>query len=100
MGCLCVIAGQPRRPDCAVGRLVERFAEARALSPAEEHVLTLAAHGLTTKEIATTRGQSPKTVDQYWYRIYCKTGLRSQRDLLAHLIDLALAAPIRRAPRP
>jgi DNA-binding CsgD family transcriptional regulator len=90
--CACLTAkpGVARPPTCRVGDLVQRFSSERALSPAEQHVLVLAAHGLTTKEIATVRQQSAKTVDQYWYRIYCKTGLGSQRDLLARLLDLAM----------
>ena len=77
--------------QAALGRLVDTFSAEKDLSAAEAYVVRLAADGLTTRQIANLRQISTKTVDQYWARIYLKTGAPSQRVLLSHLLKRALA---------
>lgn len=48
--------------------------DGRLLSTREAQVLTLMAHGLSTKSIAAEMGVSPSTVRSYGGRIVCKLG--------------------------
>jgi DNA-binding NarL/FixJ family response regulator len=50
-------------------------------------VLQAIAHGLTSSEVATLLGISPKSVDNHKQRIYAKLGVQSQ----AHAVAVALA---------
>jgi DNA-binding CsgD family transcriptional regulator len=60
------------------------------LSPAETSVVHLAAHGLSSKQIADARRSSAKTVETLWSRIYRKVKLPSQRDVLSALLREAV----------
>jgi DNA-binding CsgD family transcriptional regulator len=72
--------------------MVGQFADEHGLSGGERETVRLAAEGLVSKEIAERRQQSVKTVDSYWARIYIKTGLGSQREILSALLRRALGA--------
>jgi DNA-binding CsgD family transcriptional regulator len=54
-----------------------------ALSPAEQRVATLAAEGLSNKEIAQTLFVTVKTVETHLSRVYAKLGVRSRSQLAA-----------------
>ena len=53
------------------------------LSPRETEVLRLAMTGLIAKEIAVVLSVSAKTIEQYWSRIYGKTGVRGREAVIA-----------------
>lgn len=55
------------------------------LSRREEQIVAAAARGLDTKATAAELGLSPKTVDEYWRRVYRKFGSRSRLEVLARL---------------
>jgi DNA-binding CsgD family transcriptional regulator len=61
-------AGNPRLPG-----LVDA-----GLTPTEETVASLAAQGLTNREIADRTFLSPKTVEVHLTRVYRKLGVRSR----------------------
>jgi DNA-binding CsgD family transcriptional regulator len=69
-----------------VKSLVQDFALQYKLSSREMEVLVLAARGMISKEMAALLNLSTKTIDSYWSRIYSKTGIRSQRELLSSLL--------------
>ena len=69
---LAVAGGQPRR---AYGRSQELTAQ-------ERRVATIAANGLTNKEIAEHLYVSVKTVDHHLSSIYRKLGVNSRRELM------------------
>jgi DNA-binding CsgD family transcriptional regulator len=75
-----------QRVSADLRKIVNELASESGLSERETEVARLAAEGLVTKEIARKLGLSEKTVDQYWHRIYEKTGLRSQREFLIALL--------------
>jgi DNA-binding NarL/FixJ family response regulator len=63
---------------------VTKFAEAGSmpgLTNREREVATIAATGLSTREIATRTAISPKTVEFYLTRIYRKLGVRCRAEL-------------------
>jgi len=66
------VAGGRRRP---------RGAPSGDLTPQERRVATLAADGLTTREIAERLCLSAKTVESHLTRIYDKLGVRTRRAL-------------------
>jgi DNA-binding CsgD family transcriptional regulator len=90
--CLCHHA--PRLARLTVGAVVAVFGAAYRLSPAETEILHLAAHGLATKEIAAIRECSPKTVEALWSRVYGKTRLPSQREVMAGILQHAVESVI------
>lgn len=55
------------------------------LSPREHEVATLAAAGMTSKQIGDQLGLSPRTVDNNLRRAYAKLGISGRRDLAAAL---------------
>ena len=59
-----------------------------ALSPTEEEIAHLAAHGLTNKQIADRAFVSPKTVEANIARIYGKLGIRTRAELGRAMADL------------
>lgn len=65
---------------------VTTYARAQSLSAREEAVLRGAALGLDFTETARNLSCSAETVRTYWKRIFQKTGQRTQRDVLAHLL--------------
>ncbi len=74
----------------AIQGLLERFAREQALSTREREVIDLALQELHTKEIAHRLGCAPSTVDEYWKRIYKKTGADSKLAVLSRLLVRAL----------
>lgn len=92
---------EPRSED-ALATLVERLQRSRLHGPAiarfgKEHglairellVLQEAVEGLGDKEIASALRLAPGTLSTYWTRIFNRTGLRSQREVLAAMVRLA-----------
>jgi DNA-binding NarL/FixJ family response regulator len=66
-------------------RLGLRKAAGDELTPSEAAVASLAASGLTNKEIATRLFVSPKTVEANLARVYRKLGIRSRAELGARM---------------
>jgi len=60
-----------------------------ALTPTEQDVVQLAAHGLTNKEIAQQLSIAVHTVEAHLSRAYAKLGVRSRAQLAAQLTSLA-----------
>jgi DNA-binding CsgD family transcriptional regulator len=77
---------EPLRLTPRIVQAVAGFAEECHLSERETDVLRSAAQGLSMKEAAGKLGISAKTVNDYWSRIYAKTGLRSQLAVVAQLL--------------
>jgi DNA-binding CsgD family transcriptional regulator len=53
----------------------------RVLTPTEERVAALVATGLSTAEIASELGLTPKAVEWHVSRLYRKLGARSRAEL-------------------
>lgn len=53
------------------------------LSPQEENILQLVAHGYTNKNIAQILGISPKTVDTHLRQAYRKLGVSCRAEAVA-----------------
>ena len=67
-------------PDRGVSR-AEEPTGMTSLTDRERQVATIAATGLSTREIATRTAISPKTVESYLTRIYRKLGVRCRAEL-------------------
>ncbi|MDQ1706245.1 MAG: hypothetical protein QOF18_2611, partial [Frankiaceae bacterium] len=66
----------------ASGETVRRAADASAsLSPQELQIATMAAQGLTNRQIASQLFLSPRTVSTHLYRIYPKVGVTTRGEL-------------------
>ncbi len=79
---------------------IRGFASEHRLSHRESEVISLAAGGLSTKEIGASLGCSPQTIAVYWGRIYRKLSRRCHREVMAMLLDRALRqAPLGHARR-
>jgi DNA-binding CsgD family transcriptional regulator len=66
----------------ASGETVRRAEDPSArLTPQELQIATMAAEGLTNREIATKLFLSPRTVSTHLYNIYPKVGVTSRREL-------------------
>ncbi len=63
------------------------FCIKHSMSPRESQVLSLAAHGIQNKEIATELGCAPSTVISYWKRIFAKTKCRTRSEVLSMIIQ-------------
>jgi DNA-binding CsgD family transcriptional regulator len=74
----------------AIQGLLQRFAQEQALSAREREVIDLALQELHTKEIAHRLRCAPSTIDEYWKRIYRKTGAGSKLAVLSRLLVRAL----------
>jgi DNA-binding CsgD family transcriptional regulator len=74
---------------------VVRFAGHYRLSTRETSALHLAAMGVHRKETAAHLGCGIATVDTYWRRVLRKTGLTSQMEVLAALLNFALGEELR-----
>jgi DNA-binding NarL/FixJ family response regulator len=79
---------------CVVARLCERRVPRHSwvLSPREHQVLSCAGRGLARKEAAALLGISIATVATHWKRICEKTGLPSERMVIATLTERAKKA--------
>lgn len=66
-----------------------------ALTPRESQILQRIAEGMSSAQVASSLGLSPRTVDNHKQRIYAKLGVRSQ----AHAIAMAMAPPNEPAQR-
>jgi DNA-binding CsgD family transcriptional regulator len=74
------------------------YGERYFLSPREIDVLGYAVEGAQDKHIAERHSCSRSTVSTYWRRIFIKTGVRPQREVLAHLLRFACTLAV--APQP
>lgn len=70
--------------------LVLRFKEEHHLTEREAEVVELSARGLIAKEVASQLRCSPKTVEEYWRRIYRKCNLSSRQAVMAEVLLKAL----------
>jgi DNA-binding CsgD family transcriptional regulator len=68
------LSGQPRRSSAEYGRWAE-------LTEQEHHIASLAASGLTNREIGTRLYLSPRTVSGHLYRIFPKLGVSTRAAL-------------------
>ena len=92
---------RPAPPRASLGEwVIDCLMVKKPLSARERSVLRLGMSGLRTKAIAAILVCSESTVLTHWQRIFHKTGLRSQCELLARLLEIALterdcaAAPV------
>jgi len=81
-------------PEEPLVLLLARVASEFSLSYRETEVLTAAAKGRSTKEIASELAVSRKTVEYYWARLYNKLRCRSQLEAIAMLLKRTLATPM------
>lgn len=65
---------------------VDHFARGHKLSPRETCLLHLAIQGMNNDEAASALNCARATVSTYWNRIFIKTRLRSQRDVVAGIL--------------
>jgi DNA-binding CsgD family transcriptional regulator len=79
----CLVSG-------AINALVTGYGQSHGLSRRETSVLVLGVSGLHRKEAAYQLGCSPGTVDTYWRRILRKTSARSQAEVFAELLLIAV----------
>ena len=70
-------------------RVVAVYSGVHGLSGQESRLLLSAVQGTADKRIASDWGCSRATVSTYWKRIFAKTGMRPQREVLAHLVRFA-----------
>lgn len=63
------------------------------LSPREQQVLALLAHGYTNRAVAERLSLSVKTIETYRARLGEKLGLRNRADLVRFAIELGLLTP-------
>jgi DNA-binding CsgD family transcriptional regulator len=92
-------ASRPGRPEGAERAVVELLIQPAAawttaarLTPRERAVVTLAASGLSNREVADRLFVSLRTVENHLYRAFPKLGVSSRRELLAWAGDLAKGA--------
>jgi DNA-binding NarL/FixJ family response regulator len=83
-----LLAGGRPRPNTGAGR--------DALTPAEQRVAELAAHGTTNREIASGLYLSTKTIEMHLRSAYRKLNISSRDELHNHLQPVASQLP----PRP
>ena len=68
--------------------LMDMRARVGSLSPREQEVLQLAARGLTSREIASDLGISPRTVEVHRAAVMHKTGAASVADLVRLVLQI------------
>lgn len=73
-----------------IEQLLHRLRLPRQLSHRERQVAVGGALGLDTKATAYALGLSPKTVDEFWRRVYRKLNCRSRSEVLSRLLKFAL----------
>lgn len=78
---------------------VKRFATRYRLSPKEASLVRHALEGLNNDEAAGALGCSRPTVSTYWNRIFRKTGVSGQRDLVILVMRGARALPVIKTAR-
>ena len=81
--------------DRRIYALVADTGQLYGLSDRESGVLLGGALGTPSKAVATELGCSSKTVDEYWRRIYRKTGCSSRQEIIALLLRRAVTVPSR-----
>ena len=69
-----------------VERILRPFGRRHRLSSREQQVLLLACAGRISKETAERLSCSRHTIDEYWSRIFRKTGCRTQTAVLAKVL--------------
>ena len=74
------------RTDRGLATAIASFAAECKLSPKEGELLRLAIEGLNNDEAADALGCRRTTVSSYWARIFSKTGVRCQRDVVATFV--------------
>ncbi len=77
------------------GRLsdvIQALSLEHSLSSRETEILSAAARGRSTKEIAAELGISRKTVEFFWTRLYQKLNCHSQLEATAIVLERALRA--------
>jgi DNA-binding CsgD family transcriptional regulator len=75
-----------------VGRARTRHREPTALTPQEHEIASLAASGLTNKQIAARLHLSPRTVSGHLYRVFPKLGVSTRAALRDALSDASAPA--------
>jgi DNA-binding NarL/FixJ family response regulator len=65
---------------------IDQFAKRHKLSPTEARLLHLAVEGMNNDEAACALKCARATVSTYWNRIFIKTSLRSQRDVVSGVL--------------
>ena len=78
---------------------VKRFASRYRLSPKEASLVRHALEGLNNDEAADALGCTRPTVSTYWNRIFRKTGVSGQRDLVILVMRGARALPVIKTAR-
>jgi DNA-binding NarL/FixJ family response regulator len=78
---------------------VNRFATRYRLSPKEASLVRHALEGLNNDEAADALGCTRPTVSTYWNRIFRKTGVSGQRDLVILVMRGAHAMPVIKTAR-
>jgi DNA-binding CsgD family transcriptional regulator len=69
-----------------LSRLVEQLGARHGLTRREMQVLEGTALGRTTKAVASDLLCSPKTVEEYWRRIYVRFKIASRQEIIALLL--------------
>jgi DNA-binding NarL/FixJ family response regulator len=67
-----------------------RFAEVHDLTSGEIALVRTVAWGNSGKEVPTRLNVKPSTIATMWQRIFRRTGLRSQTEILAALLRLSV----------
>lgn len=67
--------------------IFDMLCKAYGLSERERQVVSLARGGLATAQLACALGISPYTVQDHLKAIFGKTGVRSRRELMSHLVE-------------
>jgi len=78
--------------------IVFSYSQMFRLSPQERRLLACAVRGVPDKCAADELGCTRNTVGTYWKRIYAKTGKRSQKDVLAHLLRVLACGSHAKSP--
>ena len=71
---------------------LDRDTLASSLTPREREVATLAARGLSNRQVAARLFLSLRTVENHLHRVFSKLGIASRRELRA-LVEPTEAAP-------
>jgi len=79
---------QSQRYEAEHRELLDIEARVRNLSPREQEVLRLAARGLTSREIASELGISPRTVEVHRAAVMHKTGAGRVADLVRFVLQI------------
>jgi DNA-binding CsgD family transcriptional regulator len=70
----------------AADEIFDMLCKAYGLTDRERQLVSLARGGLATTQLARTLGISPYTVQDHLKAIFEKTGVRSRRELISHLV--------------